>query len=50
MWLLEKLIQREIFDKTFSYQYTITGGWDDPKIERVAIKTESKVDDEQSGR
>ena len=50
LWLLEKLLQREIFDKTFSYQYTITGSWEDPQIERIAIETETKLDDAQAGQ
>ena len=50
VWLLEKVLQREIFDKAFSYQYTITGSWDDPQIERIAIETETKLEDEQAER
>ena len=50
VWLLEKVLQRNVFDKVFSYQYTITGGWDDPQIERIAIEAGSRADDEQADR
>lgn len=33
IWLAEKLLKRRIFDKAFSYKYTITGSWHDPKVE-----------------
>ena len=50
VWLLEKVLQRQVFDKAFSYQYTITGDWDDPLVERIAIETESKLDVDQAER
>ena len=50
VWLLEKVLQRQVFDKVFSYQYTVTGDWADPLIERVSIDSESKTDDEQAER
>lgn len=33
IWLAEKFLNRRIFDKVFSYKYTITGPWDDPKVD-----------------
>ena len=50
VWLLEKVLQRKVFDKAFSYQYTITGDWEDPLIERIAIETQPRLDVDQAER
>lgn len=33
IWLVEKFLNRRIFDRVFSYKYTVTGSWDDPKVD-----------------
>jgi len=38
IWLVEKALQREIFNKLFAYQYTITGSWDEPSVTRIEIE------------
>ena len=45
LWLAQKILNRNLFDKAFSYQYTITGAWDEPVIELV--KTQSRQSDGQ---
>ena len=35
IWLAEKVFDQSVFDKAFSYQYTVEGPWSDPKVERV---------------
>ena len=35
IWVVQKILDRNIFDKAFAYQYTITGTWDEPMIELV---------------
>lgn len=38
IWLVEKAFQKELFNKLFAYQYTITGSWDAPSVTRVQIE------------
>jgi len=38
IWLVEKALRREVFDKLFAYQYTITGTWDAPSVKRIVKK------------
>ena len=38
IWILQKLLDRNVFDKAFAYQYTVTGPWDDPAI--VLVRTQ----------
>ena len=40
IWIAQKLLNRNVFDKAFAYQYTITGPWNEPEVELV--KTESR--------
>ena len=35
LWFTQKILGRDVFDQAFSYQYTITGPWDEPTIELV---------------
>ena len=35
IWIAQKLLDRNVFDKAFAYQYTITGPWDEPAVELV---------------
>ncbi len=42
LWLAEKALKRELFGKTFSAQYTITGSWADPKVESIQVETKSE--------
>ena len=37
--LLEKLFRTDM-DRVFAFQYTVTGSWDDPDVERVTIEVE----------
>ena len=40
IWIAQKILNRNVFDKAFAYQYTITGAWDEPRVELV--KTENR--------
>jgi uncharacterized protein (TIGR02099 family) len=44
IWLLEKTFRKEVFDKLFAYQYTITGSWDEPSVTRVKIEHDLSSD------
>jgi uncharacterized protein (TIGR02099 family) len=44
IWLVEKAFQREIFNKLFAYQYTITGSWDEPSVKRIVIENDFPSD------
>ena len=35
IWIAQKIFDSNVFDKAFSYQYTITGPWDEPLVEFV---------------
>jgi uncharacterized protein (TIGR02099 family) len=35
IWLAEKLLNQQVFDKAFAYRYTVTGTWNDPVVERI---------------
>jgi len=37
VWLIEKVLQRNILDKVFAYQYRVTGPWSDPQVERITL-------------
>ena len=45
IWVLQKLLDRNVFDKAFSYQYTVSGPWDEPAIELV--RTERLQDNQE---
>ncbi len=38
IWLVEKALQTELFNKLFAYQYTITGSWDAPSVTPVQVE------------
>ncbi|MDX1434935.1 MAG: AsmA-like C-terminal region-containing protein, partial [Gammaproteobacteria bacterium] len=38
IWLVEKAFQKELFNKLFAYQYTVTGSWNAPSVTRVRIQ------------
>ena len=42
IWIAQKIFDSNVFDKAFSYQYTITGPWDEPLVEFV--KAEPRED------
>jgi uncharacterized protein (TIGR02099 family) len=44
IWLVEKAIQRELFNKLFAYQYSITGSWDEPSVTPIVIEKGSPSD------
>ena len=46
LWLAQKILDRNVFDKAFAYQYTITGPWSEPSVELV--KTRSRDEDAQN--
>ena len=46
LWLAQKILNRNVFDKAFAYQYTITGPWSQPSVEFV--KTRSRDGDVQN--
>ena len=35
IWLAQKILDRNLFDRAFAYQYTIAGTWDEPQMELV---------------
>ncbi|MCY4284735.1 MAG: DUF3971 domain-containing protein [Thiotrichales bacterium] len=35
IWIAQKIVNFNLFDKAFSYQYTIRGTWDEPDVELV---------------
>ena len=43
IWLAQKLLRRNVFDKAFAYQYTVAGSWDEPDVELV--RTQRREDD-----
>ena len=46
LWLAQKILDRNVFDKAFAYQYMITGPWSQPSVELV--KTRSRDEDAQN--
>ena len=38
IWLAQKILDRNVFDKAFAYQYTITGTWDEPVVELASTR------------
>ena len=44
IWLVEKAIRHKLVNKLFAYQYTITGSWDDPSVNRIVIENEFPSD------
>ena len=44
IWLAQKLLDRNVFDKAFAYQYTITGPWDEPTVELVKTEPRETAD------
>nr|VFJ93351.1 MAG: TIGR02099 family protein [Candidatus Kentron sp. LFY] len=40
--IMQKLFDSPFFDKVFTYQYTIRGTWDDPRIESLESHTEEE--------
>ena len=36
IWLAQKLLDRDGFDRAFSHQYTVTGTWDKPVVDLVS--------------
>ena len=46
LWLAQKILDRNVFDKAFAYQYTIAGPWSQPSVELV--KTRSRNEDAQN--
>ena len=35
LWLAEKMLKTDLFNRVFSSRYALTGGWEDPKITRL---------------
>ena len=42
-WLAQQVLGRNVFDKAFAYQYTVTGTWNEPVVELV--RTRKRQDD-----
>ncbi len=42
IWLIEKMLNRQMFDKAFAFQYVVTGSWEDPVVDRVAVESTAK--------
>ena len=35
LWLAEKMLQTNIFNRVFASRYALTGSWEDPVVERI---------------
>ena len=46
IWIAQKLLDRNVFDKAFAYQYTITGPWEEPAVELVKTEPRKSPDTE----
>ena len=46
IWIAQKLLDRNVFDKAFAYQYTITGPWEEPAVELVKTEPRKSLDTE----
>ncbi|RKZ38051.1 MAG: TIGR02099 family protein [Gammaproteobacteria bacterium] len=46
VWLAEKVLGTSIVDRVASYQYTVTGSWDDPVVERVQVADQNEFADD----
>ena len=44
IWIAQKILNRNVFDKAFAYQYTITGPWDEPAVELVKSEPRESPD------
>ena len=44
IWLVEKVLHTELFDRLFAYQYTVTGSWDEPSVTRIVIENDFPSD------
>ena len=47
VWAAQMLLDRNAFDKAFSYQYTITGPWDEPVVELVRTRKRQEEEDKE---
>jgi len=47
VWLAEKLLRKKVFDRSFAYQYTVTGAWDDPIVAPVADEPREPVAEQE---
>ena len=45
VWLAEKVLGTNVVDRVASYQYTVTGSWEDPVVERVRVTDQSEIVD-----
>ena len=41
IWLLQKILNKQIFDKAFRYEYYDTGKWENPHVERQMIESDN---------
>ena len=46
VWLAQTILDRNVFDKAFAYQYTITGTWGEPVVDLVNTRRR-RVDEPQ---
>ncbi len=44
IWLVEKAIRQDLFNKLFSFQYSITGSWDQPSVTPIVIEKQYPSD------
>jgi uncharacterized protein YhdP len=44
IWLVEKAIKRDLFNKLFAFQYSITGSWEQPSVTRIVAEKENPSD------
>ena len=44
LWLVQQILDRNVFDKAFSYQYTVTGPWSEPVVELAQTRRRQSDD------
>ena len=44
IWLVEKAIRQDLFNKLFSFQYSITGSWEQPSVMPIVTHNEFPSD------
>ena len=44
LWLAEKILNTKLLDKVASFNYQVSGAWDNPKISRLDQQDDQKVD------
>ena len=43
LWLAEKMLRTDVFNRAFSSRYTLTGNWDNPQITQIIEEVEEEI-------